>query len=163
MHTVLDVDTKYKTTLHFKSFTSFHKEVWDLQSSFQLVNSQGWLSWEHFRHPMWNWMTEVLTYDGMGEFFLSSSTVPSVDPVVSGHTEHVNECLVVQNFTFQVILKWQLLFYTVVLLYYTLLLLYCTLFICSIHTLSGRCWTQTIYIQYSVNVNMDLPPRDRNF
>ena len=29
----------------------------------------------------------TLTYDGMGEFFSFSSTVPSVDPVVSGHTE----------------------------------------------------------------------------
>ena len=38
----------------------------------------------------------TLTYDGMGGF-LSTSTVPSVDPVVSGYTERVNECLVVQN------------------------------------------------------------------
>ena len=42
----------------------------------------------------------TLTYDGMGEFFLSSSTVPSVDPVVSGYTERVNKCVRMCQFLF---------------------------------------------------------------
>ena len=44
--------------------------------------------------------SSTLTYDGMGEFFLSSSTVPSVDPVVSGYTERVNKCVRVCHFLF---------------------------------------------------------------
>ena len=39
----------------------------------------------------------ILTYDGMGEFFLSSSTVPSVDPAVSEHTEQELSVIIVEE------------------------------------------------------------------